>query len=108
MSTSSAAMTPEQQRLAAEMARNGKTIAQIQRTLGVDYWDAWDHVRSVGAYSWQGAKWISTRRLNTLVRERNPARRRALADEVYEMIEYMYYQGLRLGRTVDRVKRAIE
>ena len=108
MTTPEGGMTTEQQNQAVAMARNGKTVAQIERDLGVDYWDIWEHIRSVGAYSWQGAKWIITRRLNSLVRENSKTRRKKLAEEANEMVEYLYYQGRRLGRMVDRVKRVVE
>ena len=101
-------MTTEQQNQAVAMARNGKTVAQIERDLGVDYWAIWDHIRSVGAYSWQGAKWIITRRLNSLVRENGKTQRKELAEETKEMVDYLYYQGRRLGRTLDRVKKTVE
>ena len=100
-------MTRQQQQQAEQMARNGKTIADIHTALGVDYWEVWEHVTSVRAYSWQGAKSIITRRLNSLVRANNSQRRRDLAKEAREYVDYLYYEGKRLGGALERVRKAL-
>ena len=100
-------MTRQQQQQAEQMARNGTTIADIHAALGVDYWDVWEHVTSVRAYSWQGAKSIVTRRLNSLVKVSNSQKRRDLAKEAAEYVDYLYYEGKRPADTLKRVRRAV-
>lgn len=84
-------------------ARQGKTIAQIGKELRVDYWEVWNHAER----SWLGTKWIITNRLNRLAKENDPAERRRLADEADECVGYLYYEGRRMGRQIDRARKTL-
>ena len=100
-------MNRQQQKQAEQMALDGTTIADIHTALGIDYWEVWEHVTSVRAYSWQGAKSIVTRRLNSLGRAGDSKKRRALAKEAGEYVDYLYCEGKRLANTLKRVRRAV-
>ena len=63
---------------------------------------------SVDATSWQGAKMIITNRLNSLVKENDQFVREQLKDEAKKWIDYLYYDGKRLSRKVDRARKALE
>lgn len=93
---------------AEQMARDGKPISKIQETLHADYNEIWAYLNSIGAYSWIGAKRIITLRLRSLVAETDRARRQELADEARHMVDYLYYQGVKQARILDKVKRALE
>ena len=93
---------------AEQMARAAKPISRIVDSLGVDYDEIWIYLNSIGAYSWIGAKSIITRRLKSLVAENSRARRQDLADEAHHMVDYLYYQGVRQARVLDKVKKALE
>jgi len=56
------ALNKELRNQAEQMARDGKPISKIQETLHVDYDEIWTYLNSIGAYSWIGAKSITTRR----------------------------------------------
>ena len=52
---------PEWGNRAMEMARAGKSIVQIHKDLGVDWYEVWNHIRKSEGNawaSWQGAKKI--------------------------------------------------
>jgi len=102
------ALSKELRNQAEQMARDGKPISKIQETLHVDYDEIWTYLNSIGAYSWIGAKSITTRRLKSLVTETDRSRRQELADEARHMVDYLYYQGLRQGKMLDKVKKALE
>jgi hypothetical protein len=93
---------------AGQMARDGKPITKIRDVLQLDYDIIWAYLNSVGAYSWIGAKSIVTRRLKSLVSESDRTRRQDLADDASHMVDYLYYQGVRQGKTLEKVKKALE
>jgi hypothetical protein len=84
-------------------AHAGKTIAQIGKELGVDYWEVWNHAER----SWQGTKWIITNRLKRLAKENDPAIREQLANEADECVDYLFNQGKRMGRQIDRARKTL-
>lgn len=88
---------------AQRMALEGKNAVEISKELGIDYWDVWKYVPR----TWRGTKQMITRRINRLVNENSPSARKQLASEVKEYIDYLYYGGMRLGRTVDRARKAL-
>lgn len=95
---------------ASAMAREGMTIVQIHRELGLDYWDVWDHVRNsqgTDFSSWHGAKWIITHRLNRLVNEKDTSERQKLRDQADECVNYLYREAKRLSRKVDAARKAL-
>lgn len=84
-------------------ARNGKTIAQIGKELKVDYWEVWNYAER----SWQGTKWIITNRLKFLAKEDDPDIRERLANEADECVDYLFDQGKRMGRQIDRARKTL-
>ncbi len=84
------------------MAREGKTIAQISRELGMEYWEVWSQVRG-----WRGTKWMITNRLRRLATENDQATREKLANEADESVKYLYNEGQRLSSKVDRIRKAL-
>ena len=97
-------MTDAMKEQALQMAREGKTVAAISRELGVDYWTVWSHV----PYSWMGAKKIITGRLKRLIRENNQATRKQLVKEADAFINRIYDDAKRLGRRIDRARKALD
>ena len=95
-------MTNSKMHKAEQMAHQGKTIVQICNELDVDWKEVSNYLHSVDARSWQGAKQVITRRLKRLVKENNQSAREKLADEADMWINYLYYDGKRLSRQVDR------
>ena len=86
------------------------TISKIRKELKVDYWDVWNHVRSTQGTewsSWQGAKRIITNRLNSLVTQKDPARREELKDQANECVNYLYKEAQRLGRKIESVRKTL-
>ena len=90
------------------MVQEGKTIVDICNTLGLEWRDVVKFLGSVDKTSWQGAKVMTTNLLNALVKETDPARRKELAAEAKKWIDYLYYDGKRLGQKVDRVRKALD
>ena len=93
---------------AEQMARAAKPISKIQEILREDYDELWDYLSSIEAYSWVGAKRITTRRLKSLVTETDRKKRQELADEARYYVDYLYYQGVEQAKIIDKVKRALE
>ena len=93
---------------AEEMARAGKPISKIVKALQVDYDELWQYLKSIEAYSWQGAKSIVTRRLKSLATEGNQRRREELAGEAKHMADYLYDHGVAQARKIEKVKKALE
>ena len=87
-----------------QMAHEGKTIAQIGKDLGVDYWEVWNHAER----SWRGTKWVITNRLNQLKTERDPDARIQLANEAAECVEYLYRRGIRMGDQIQRARNTLD
>ena len=87
---------------AKQMGDAGRTIAQISKELGVDYWLVWNHVRS-----WQGTKWVITNRLKQLAKEQDHADRERMVNEIAECVDYLYYQGKQLGSQVERARKVL-
>ena len=86
------------------MAREGKNIAQISRELGVDYWEVWSHVER----GWQGTKWMVTNRIRRLANENDPAIRKQLANEAEECVNYLYNEGQRLSKKINRIRETLK
>lgn len=87
-----------------QMAHEGKTIAQIGKDLGVDYWEVWNHAER----SWQGTKWVITNRLRLLEKESDQATRERLAEEVAGCVEYIYQRGRQMGRQIDSARKTLD
>ena len=103
--------TPEWGERAVQMARNGDSIVKIHRELQVEWYEVWDHVRSVEGTewtTWAGAKWIATHRLNRLVKERDEAKRQKLSSEAKEAVSYLHNAAKRLRNKVERARRTLE
>ena len=101
-------MTDSKMDKAEQMIHEGKTIVQICDELQVGWKEVSDHLRSVDARSWQGAKQVITRRLKSLVKENDRDAREKLVDEASMWINYLYYDGKRLSRQVDRARKALD
>ena len=103
-------MTTPMLDMAVQMARDGKSIADIHTDLGLDYWEVWNHIRTSGGTdfsSWRGAKWIVTHRLNLLVKEKDPSKRQELSDQAKECAKYIYEEGQRLSRKIHRARKEL-
>ena len=101
-------LTEAQRGRAEEMARRGRMISTIARELRVDYGDVWTFLSSVDAYSWLGAKRIVTNRLNAMVKSSRSSTRQELADQAYDMVEYLYYAAKTLGDQVHKIKEVLD
>ena len=93
---------------AEQMARSGEPISRIAQELKVDYDAIKDYLYSRRAYAWIGAKRIITIRLKSLINENDKAKRKVLADEAREMIDYLYYEGTELSKKVLRTKKILD
>lgn len=100
-------MTDEQKAIALLMVKEGKTIVSISEDLGLDWDVITGFVHSEDALSWLGAKNRITHRLNRLKEENDPAVRERLADEVYDIVNYIYYSGKEMGRAIDDARKAL-
>ena len=91
-----------------QMVGMGMTIVDICTELGLEWQVVAKFLGSVNKTSWQGAKVMTTNLLNALVKETDPARRKELAAEAKKWIDYLYYDGKRLGQKVDRARKALD
>ena len=91
-----------------QMVSTGMTIVDICNELGLEWQDVAKFLGSVDKPSWLGAKVMTTNRLNDLVKETDPAKRKELAAEAKKWIDYLYYDGKRLGQKVDRARKALD
>ena len=91
-----------------QMIREGKTIVEVCDTLNLEWRDVSEYLHSVDKRSWVGAKKLITNRLKSLVKENDPEKRENLAAEADKWIDYLYYDGKRLGQQVDRARRSID
>ena len=96
-------LAPSQISEIERMSGAGKTIAQISKELGLDYWVVWNHARS-----WQGTKWVITNRLRRLEKEQDQSAREKMVREVAECVDYFYYQGKHLGGQIERARKALD
>ena len=101
-------MTDPKMERAEKMARDGKDIVEISRELGVEWSEVSDYVRSVHARSWRGAKKLITHRLKRLTKEKDQSTREQLADEAARWINYLYYEGKRMSRQVERARKELD
>ena len=90
------------------MIREGKTIVQVCNALGLEWPDVAEYLHSVDKRSWRGAKVVITNRLKGLVKETDPEKREKLAAEADKWVDYLYYDGKRLGEQVERARRSID
>ena len=90
------------------MIREGKTIVEVCDTLNLEWRDVSKYLHSVDKRGWIGAKKVITNRLKSLVKENDPEKREKLAAEADKWVDYLYYDGKRLGQQVDRARRSIE
>ena len=90
------------------MIREGSTIVQVCDELGLEWTDVAKYLRSVDMRSWLGAKRVITNCLKSLVEENDPEEREILADEADKWVDYLYYDGKRLGKQVGRARRSID
>ena len=91
-----------------QMVGMGMTIVDICNELGLEWQVVAKFLGSVDKPSWLGAKVMTTNRLNDLVKETDPAKRKELAAEAKKWIDYLYYDGKRLGQKVDRARKALD
>ena len=89
------------------MAREGKTIVQICTELGLDWADVRKRLRAAGLSSWMGAKQAIGHRLNSIVRERDRSRRQELKAEIVQWVDYLYQEGQRLSRRIERARESL-
>lgn len=81
----------------------GHTYARISREMELD----WRDVKGVARKSWLAAKVRITNRLKKLVVENNPERRQKLIEEINADVNYLYYGGKALGKTIDSIEKVI-
>lgn len=91
-----------------KMVQEGKTIVEVCDELGLEWRGVADYLHSVDKRSWLGAKKVITLRLKSLVKESDPKKREDLAAEADKWVDYLYYDGKRLGQQVDRARRSID
>ena len=90
-----------------QMIQEGKTIVQVCDALNLEWRDVADYLEAVDKTSWLGAKRVITNRLKWLAKESDPQKREIWAAEADKWVDYLYYDGKRLGKRVDKVRRAI-
>ena len=102
---------PEWGDKAVALAREGNNVPTIAKALGQEYWDVWNHVRNAEGMEfvgWRGAKWMITNRLNKLVREKDPDKRKLLKNEAAECANYLYKHGQSLSKKIERVRGIVD
>ena len=87
---------------AREMAREGKTITTISKELGV----SWTEARGY-TLSWLSAKTRTTRLLERLVAEDDQSKRKELAKEADNYVDFLYDAAKGLRSQVDSARKAL-
>ena len=101
-------MNEEQMETAERMARDGSTIEQIRRELGLEWGEVSEYLNSVDAPSWLGAKNRITNRLNDLRSENDQAAREKLVDAADKWVDYLYDNAKHMRDRVDLARKALE
>ena len=101
-------MNEEQMEMAERMARDGNTIEQIRKELGLEWNEVSDYLNSIDATSWQGAKNIITYRLNDIRSENDQAAREKLVDEADKWVDYLYDNAKHMRDKVDLARKALD
>ena len=95
----------ETMRKVRQLASEGMTVSEIDRELGIgDYWTVWAHIPES---TWRGARVKITNRLNRLIHEKDPDKRRVIVEAVQGYIDRFYYEGQYLGRVIQSIRKAI-
>jgi hypothetical protein len=74
------------------LAQEGKQISKIMSEdfPGMDYWEVYFEVYSVGERSSRGIKRMITTRLNAMAQSRSESERAAFAEELHELVWHLY------------------
>lgn len=84
------------------LAREGRTITSIANQLEISWSDASRHTPN-----WRGAKARITIRLNKLATERDPAKRKKLAEEADVYVDFLYDAAKHLRSQVNSARNAL-
>ncbi len=91
-----------------KMVGDGKTIVQICRELDLEWREVSNYLHSVDKKSWRGAKTVITNRLKRLTTEKDDKVRQSLVDDAAKWIDYLYSDGTRLSRQVEKARKAMD
>lgn len=101
-------LTPDKAELSEKVKKlvsEGKTFTAISKELGI----SWNEARSYTPNSsWQGVKARTTHRLNQLAREADPTKRKKLAQEADQYVDFLYDAAKHLRTQVDSARKALD
>ena len=81
----------------------GQQYSRISKDLGLDWWTVRKHAKD----SWRGTKLSITFQLNKMASERDPKKRKEMADNIKERVNYLYKGGQALGKTIESIEKTI-
>ena len=90
---------------AVQMAKQGKSITRISKELDVEWLLVHRHVRATQHTKWSGwvgAKRFISYRLKKMAAADDAKQRECLEAEISDAINYLYYAGKGLGKSVDQ------